>query len=364
MIETITGISMAILTLSEKDAFKINDAASSLTNDIFKIQRHNAPLIGKAQSFELLAPFFNLLSMIQLNKFDYFMPMGVLPKIQERFDQLTIPNNKKEVKIALPDDKLKFSIMIRFESIMEVNNKKFLEANEQEQFSGKNLFIEHYKKYFHLSTDSFEYKNAFDDTKNVKLSESVRTIKDDVKNVLSTLITKLGFDEANPKVRNEYINDQHKYIISGKSQSLFTTIAKDFFSLFVPKDENTSGLDAKFNPLDGVLTINSGKVKLGAGVELVEATGEVKVDPTPVAPVAAKPTQIEQPKPVVKPKPAPAATPVAPAKPTPAPVAKPEPVVSKAEAFLATVAVATEVVEAVDADEDEQAMLDELPDDL
>lgn len=108
-----------------------------------------------------------------------------------------------------------------------------------------------------------------------------------------------------------------------------------------------------------MLTVNSGKVRLGAGVELVEASGEVKAEPTPVVPVAVKPTQIEQPKPAAPAKPVTPATPVAQAKPTPAPapVAKPEPPVSKAEAFLATVAV-------VDADEDEQAMLDELPEDL
>lgn len=346
---------MAISTLSEKDAFKINDAAKSLTNDIFEIHRFNEPKIGKTTSIESLAPFFNLVSMLQLNKLDYFTPMGVLEKIEERL-----------AKISLPDDKIKVSIMIRLESMMEVNNKKFLKATEPEMQAGRELFIEHYKQYFHFSKDSFEYQNKYGDNKNVKLNESTRTIKDAAKNVLSTVITKLGFDKDNPKVRNEYINDNHRYIVSGKSLSLFTTTAKDFFSLFVPKDDNTSGIDAKFNPQDGVLTINSGKVKLGAGVELIEATGEVKAEPTPVVPVAAKPAQIEQPKPVVKPKPAPAATPVAQAKPTPAPapVAKPEPAVSKAEAFLATVAVATEVVDAVDADEEEQAMLDELPDDL
>lgn len=343
---------MAISTLSEKDLLEIEDGIKSLTNDIFTIQKHNVSILGRQESFEALAPLFNIKSMIESTKFNYLMPLG------------TIENPDKGIRalissIDMPDEKIKERVLIRLEALMEKNNRKFRSATKEELQGSKATFLAHYRDFVFSSKDSFEYQNKHGDNKNVKLSESTRTIKDAAKNVLSTIITKLGFDKENPKVRNEFINDQHRYIVSGKSQSLFTTTAKDFFSLFVPKDENSSGLDAKFNPQDGVLTVNSGKVRLGAGVELVEASGEVKAEPTPVVPVAVKPTQIEQPKPAAPAKTVTPATPVAQAKPNPAPapVAKPEPAVSKAEAFLATVAV-------VDADEDEQAMLDELPEDL
>lgn len=363
MLETITGNKMAIKDLTKQDLLVIDSMTKAFSNEVWKLKKKYENDPAKK---DLFAPLYNLKDLVMLRLFDYYMPIKSTDKIREILDKIYKADTEQAEKSKTEEEKQKEQeqkddIILLISSAMGVNNNRFKEtATDEERKLATALYTDHFKSHVFFTTNPFAYQNEFDTAKKSRFHKSTRTTKDASKNVISESVSQLGTNKDKADEKTSFINDEILGITNGSFNKIFTTLADEYFSIY-STDYN---IDIRISIKDGIPYVKSGKVKLGAGVELVEASGEVKAEPTPVAPIAAKPTQIEQPKPVVKPKPAPAATPVAPAKPTPAPVAKPEPAVSKAEAFLATVAVATEVVEAVDADEDEQAMLDELPEDL
>lgn len=357
MLETTTGNHMAIKELTKQDILVIESMTKSFSSEVWKLKKKYESDPSKN---DLFAPLYNLKDLVMLRLFDYHMPLRSTDKIREILDKIfKTEESKTEDELTLEQEQ-KDDIILLISSAMAVHNGRFKDsATDEEKKKATALYTEHFKALVFFATNSFAYKNEFDTLKKSKFIKSTRTSKDNEKKVISEMTTTLGANKDKPDEKIAFINDEHLYIINGAFKKIYTTLADDYLSIY----SNDSEIDIRISLKDLIPYIKSGKVKLGADVVVVEASSEAKAQPAAVATVAAKPAKIEQPKPAA---PVKTATPVAQAKPTPAPtpVAKPEPAVSKAEAFLATVAVATEVVEAVDADDEEQARLDELPDDL
>lgn len=358
MLETITGNHMAIKELTKQDLLGMNSMTKSFSSELWKLKNKHEENTEKT---DLISSLFNLHDILSLKSFDYYMLVGASVKHVTSVLDLIFKDdsNKDNADLLKAEAELKDDIITYISSVMSINNKKFRDSSSEEKKQAAAAYTEHFKIYvfnLEVSKNRFAYKNEYD--KSSKLISSKRTATDNLlkKDRRLSIETNSNFGTTVDDQKISFLIDDFQTLSNGTSKWITTTTSDSYIG-FYSKEEHY-GIDGKFYFKDGVLHIKSGKVKLGAGVEIVEASGEVKAEPTPVAPVAAKPAKIEQPKPVAKPKPAPAATPVAQAKPTPAtaPVAKPEPAVTEAEAFLDTVA--------VDADEDEQAMLDELPDDL
>lgn len=348
---------MAIKELTKQDILVIESMTKSFSSEIWKLKKKYE--IDQSKT-DLFAPLYNLKDLVMLRLFDYHMPLKSTDKIREILDKIfKTEESKNEEELALEQEQ-KDDIILLISSAMAVHNGRFKEsATEEEKKKATALYTEHFKAFVFFTTNSFAYKNEFDTSNKQKFRKTTRTLKDSEKKVISETITTLGANKDKPDEKIAFINDEHLYIINGAFKKIYTTLADDYLSIY----SNDSDIDIRISLKDLIPYIKSGKVKLGADVVIVEASSDTKSDSERTTPVPVKPTQIEQPKPGVAAKPV---APVAQAKQTPAhkpaaAVAKPEPAVDKAEAFLETVAVATE---AVDADDEEQAMLDELPEHL
>lgn len=345
MLETTTGNHMAIKELTKQDILVIESMTKSFSSEVWKLKKKYE---GDPSKSDLFAPLYNLKDLVMLRLFDYHMPLRSTDKIREILDKIYKTEEiKTEEELALEQEQ-KDDIILLISSAMAVHNGRFKDsATEEEKKKATALYTEHFKSFVFFSTNSFLYKNEFDTFKKSKFIKSTRTSKDSEKKVISETTTTLGTNKDKPDEKIAFINDEHLYIINGSFKKIYTTLADDYLSIY----SNDSEIDIRISLKDLIPYIKSGKVKLGADVVIVEASSEAKAQPAAVAPVAAKPAKIEQPKPAA---PVKSATPVAQAKPTPAPapVAKPEPPVSKAEAFLETVA--------VDADDEELANQDLL----
>ncbi|WP_350613236.1 hypothetical protein [Pseudomonas sp. HY7a-MNA-CIBAN-0227] len=351
---------MAIKELTKQDLLGMDSMIKSFGSELWKLKTtYEADPVKK----ELIASLYNLKDIFSLRLFSYYMPVGPTTKnVKDKLDKIFFTTEEQDDSALKIQEEHKDDILTYLSSVMSINNKKYREATPEEIASDKSVYTEHFKTFVFFPKSSFAYRNEFDTAKKSRFIKSTRTLKDSEKKVISETISTLGANKDKPDEKISLINDEHLYILNGSFSKIYTTLAEDYLSIY----SIDSAIDIRISLKDLIPFIKSGKVKLGDAAIIVEASSDTKADPEPIAPVVEKTAKIEQAKPAAPAKPTPPATPVAQAKPTPAPapVAKPEPVMSKAEAFLATVAVSTEVVDAVDADEDEQAMLDDLPDDI
>ena len=341
---------MAINEISNLNKILLKGLVATLRTEIGNLSKNNEK---KPQTKPLIAKLYNLKDMLELQIFDYYIPRTITldnsRRILVAIEEERGKKVTKEVNGVAKEEELD-PIMIAVDGLIQLLNARH-DNPEEKQING-DLFIEHFKAHVLKNSINYSYQNEF--SQQSKYIKVTHTAESSENVVIEEFVSKLG------KNKNKEIIDTARVVLNllqatgDKFKSIQIRVTENYVNLY----SNSSSF--KFNIYidnNGKITVDEGTIKVKEGV-VVETSGSTKAKTEPTAPVVEKPAQIEQPKPAAPAKTVTPATPVAQAKPTPAPapVAKPEPPVSKAEAFLETVA--------VDADDEEQAMLDELPEDL
>jgi hypothetical protein len=340
---------MALQEISSLNKILMKGLISTLKSEIYNLTKSTE---GNEQSKQLISRLWNLKDILELQIYDYYIPTDYtierLRKILVAFGD-SQGRGKKDEK-----DKELDPILIAVNGLIQILNLRHEvgNTNDKEKEANGNLFIEHFRSHVLQKTTNYSYKGEHSRQSSfIKTTYSTENSEKKTIEEVSTKLSKNKNTEAEAVARVVLAVLQ----ASGDTfKNIQIRVTDSYINLYSNNDS------FKFNMFidnNGKITVKEGTLYVESPVTVVASGGAKPQEDT--APVTAKPTQIEQPKPAAPAKTVTPATPVAQAKPTPAPapVAKPEPAVSKAEAFLATVAV-------VDADEDEQAMLDELPDDL